>query len=112
MQLDSALAGTPTANFAVDTRVPASAAVRRVASLNRIDNSLPALSGVNLYRRTSVVGADVVFNLEDSSGGPEVPITLVPNSTCELANGTLNQQLSAIGFGYDRQARPEELVLS
>src|SRR6267378_2513973 len=103
---DGALAGTPTANLATDTRIPPSAASRKVASLNRIDNSLPALSGEIMSRRTVVAGQDAIFNFLE--GGPEQPLVLVPNTVCEVINNTQNSALTALGFGYERQARPEE----
>lgn len=107
---DGALSAAPTQNLATDLRVPISAGDRKVASLNRIDNVLPAPSGVKIARRTAVAGVDVIFNFLE--GGPEEPIVLVPNTVCDLVNGTVNQALSCYGFGYDRPARPEELVLT
>lgn len=112
INVDSALAGTPTANLALDTRVPASAATRKVASLNRIDNSLPAASGVPVDRRVSQVGVDVIFDFAHGGGTAMRPIVLTPNTTCEIAQLLANTQLIAIGYGYERQARPEELVLT
>lgn len=106
---DGALAGTPTANLATDTRVPVATASRRVASLNRIDNSLPAPSGETMARRTSVVGVDVFFNFRQ---GPENPIVLIPNSVCEIINGTVNSIFQGFGFGYERPARAEELAIA
>jgi len=105
---DGALAGAPTANIATDSRVPPSAGIRKVASLNRIDNALPAVSGDPLYQRQSQVGVDVVFNFRN---GPERPVVLVPNTVVEVVFGTANQALRAIGVGYERPATPDELAL-
>ena len=106
---DGALAGTPTSNRALDTRVPVAAAVRPVASLNRIDNGLPAISGEQVDRRTQVGGNDVIFNWRS---GPMDPLVLIPNTVCEVVCGTANTLLAAASYGYERTARPEELVLT
>ncbi len=106
---DGALAGTPTANLALDTRVPPAAASRKVGSLNRIDNALPGSSGERLDGRLSdAAGRDLIFNWRV---GPMHPITLVPNSVCEVVCLTQNLALRAIGFGYERPATPDELAL-
>lgn len=109
VQVDSALAGTPTPNLALDTRAPVSVAgTRKVGSLNRIDNSLPAPSGQQYDRREGVtIGNDVIFNYRV---GPMQPIILAPNTTCEVVNLSVNTILTAIGFGYDRPATPDELA--
>ena len=110
---DGALAGTPTQNLALDTRVVASTASRKVASLNRIDNSLPGNSGEVVYiRQAAAIGADVVFNFDVDGGGPEQPIVLVPNTVCEIINQTGNQLMRCVGIGYERPARPEEFVVT
>lgn len=106
---DGALAGAPTNNLAVDTRVPLSAAQRRVASLNRIDNTLAAPTGERMSRRGAIATQDTVFNFR---AGPESPIVLVPNTVAELVSGNVNQALSALGYGYERTGRPEELVVA
>jgi hypothetical protein len=104
---DGALAGTPTANLATDTRVPIGGGDRKVASLNRIDNSLPAVSGTPLYQRQSQVGVDVVFNFR---AGPERAIVLAPNTVCEVVSSTVNQAIRAVAIGYERPATPDELA--
>lgn len=106
---DGALAGAPTANLATDTRVPINASSRKVGSLNRIDNTLPAVGGEILCRRNTLINVDVVFNF---LAGPEQPIVLVPNTVCEVVNATANQAITALAFGYDRPARAEELAIA
>lgn len=103
---DGALAGAPTANLATDTRVPPQAGSRKVGSLNRIDNSLPGVSGEIMSTRQAVAGVDVIFNFRQ---GPERPIILVPNTVCEIVDATANQTLRALAFGYERPATPDEL---
>lgn len=111
--IDGALAGAPTANLALDARVPASVGgTRKVASLNRIDNALPAASGVQIDRRVSQVGIDVIFDFAHGGGTAMRPIVLTPNTVCEIVQALANTQLIAVAYGYERQARPEELVLT
>lgn len=112
---DGALAGTPTACLAVDTRVPVATAQRRVQTRNLIDNSLPAASGEQLDRLVSQAGVNVVFDWSDSGAGigtPMKPIVLVPGAVCEVISALANTAMTALGYGYERPARPEELVLT
>lgn len=107
--IDGALAGSPTANLAIDNRVTvAVGGVRKTASLNRIDNTLPAASGTQVDRRSAnVAGQDIVFNFRQ---GPMQPIILKPNTVCEIVCAIANQQLIALAYGYERPATPDELT--
>jgi len=104
---DGALAGAPTANIAIDSRVPTQAGIRKVMSVNRIDNTLPAVSGDPIYQRQAQVGVDVIFNFRN---GPERPVILIPNTVVEVVFGVVNQPIRAIGVGYERPATPDELA--
>ena len=99
-----------TANLALDTRVPLVAASRKVGSQNAIDNSLPAVSGELLYRKTGVVGGDVSFNLTGAGPGPERHIILIPNTVAEIVCATVNTVLNAWAVGYERPFNPDELA--
>lgn len=111
--VDSPIAGTPTANIAIDSRVLTGAGSRKVTSLNRIDNNtLPSLGGLQrLDERTASVGGgasqDVIFNFRT---GPLRPIMLSQNNVCEIACTTINTPLRAIGYGYEHVITPDELA--
>jgi len=97
----------------MDTRIPPDAAGSpRVASQNRIDNATLAGVGgaLQLTRRTGVAGVDILIDLEGA--GPERPIVLSPGHRVDVVNITANTILQAAMFGYQRPARPEELVFT
>jgi len=97
-------------NLALDTRVPVVASSRKVGSQNAIDNSLPGVSGEQLYRKTGAAGGDVSFNLTGAGPGPERHIILVPGTVCEIVCATVNTALNAWAVGYERPLNPDELA--
>lgn len=106
----SAIVSGVAANLALDTRVQLISSSRKVGSQNAIDNSLPAPSGEQLFRKTGTAGGDVFFNMRAGSGGPELPVILVPNTVCDLICQTANTALVAWMVGYERPFNPDELA--
>ncbi len=96
--MDGPAQGTPTHNFARDSRVPG----LKVQSLNRIGNGAGGVGGNILDEITVPIAQDGVF-----SGGPWV---ITPGHNLQLWDLTTNQLLRGLFDGYEYNSLPQELA--
>ncbi len=102
--VDAALAATPTGNIAMDTRVPvAPVGNPTVASQNLIANNNAVVSGYVIDEVPGVAQVGVLIQLPN----PEI---LLPGHNITVFDGTGNEAFVAYFWGYERKARPEELI--
>jgi hypothetical protein len=101
---DGAALGAPAPCIAMDERVPVGAAAQRnVQTQTRIGNA-GALSGQILDRANVPAGGDQSFSIVAANS-----VVIPPGQTAGIQNETVNEQLNAFFWGYERPALPEEL---
>lgn len=101
LTMDGPAQGTPTQNFSRDSRQQG----LLVQSINRIGNGAGGVGG-NVLDEVNAVAADVGGD-KDFRGGPWV---IHPGHNLQLWSTTVNQILRGIIYGYEYNARPEELA--
>lgn len=103
--IDAAAAGAPAPNLAVDTRIPinAGAGAPTVVSDNLIANNNPTISGYNYFRFSSPA------NQWGALQTLPVAVILAPTHNFTLFDTLVADPFSAFIYGYEREARPEEL---
>jgi hypothetical protein len=92
-------------NLAMDARMPLTGASRFVQSTNAVDNTLPAATGDILEQFGVTAGADGSSRIL-----PTVPIVLPPGGRCDIVDAQVNEVFNSLMWGYERLARPEELI--
>jgi hypothetical protein len=97
--MDGPTQGTPTANFARDTRSPGLV----VQSINRIGNAAGGIGGNQLEQITAAANVDAPFSRA-------LPIVLHPGHNVQMWNNTINSAIVALAAGYEFNALPQELA--
>lgn len=104
--IDGPFAAAPVANLALDTRLPFAAGpgAPQVSSLNGISNAAGGVGGYR-YADYSQSGPSTWTRFEL----PRPPV-IAPGHNLTVWDTTVNEQLIAFVFGYERPAEPEELA--
>ncbi len=106
LTVDAAAASTPAPCLALDTRLPFNPGpgAPTVSTQSLIANNNAVISGYRIAAFTTLVAGNFTsFELPK-------PVVLAPGHNFTVFDSTLNEQLFAYIYGYERPAQPEEIT--